>query len=44
MGELASLRQASNAPGDSMDAEPMTFEGFFEDQKERLLRILSVIT
>jgi hypothetical protein len=27
-----------------MDVEPVTFEGFFEDQKERLLRILSVIT
>ena len=24
--------------------EPVTFEGFFEDQKDRLLRILSVIT
>jgi RNA polymerase sigma-70 factor (ECF subfamily) len=27
-----------------MDGEPVTFEGFFEDQKERLLRIMSVIT
>ncbi len=44
MGELASLRQASKARGESMDAQPVTFEGFFEDQKERLLRILSVIT
>jgi hypothetical protein len=44
MGEVAGLRQAWNAPGASMDVEPVTFEGFFEDQKERLLRILSVIT
>jgi RNA polymerase sigma factor (sigma-70 family) len=27
-----------------MDAEQPTFEGFFQDQKERLLRTLSVIT
>jgi RNA polymerase sigma-70 factor (ECF subfamily) len=27
-----------------MGAEPLTFEAFFEDQKERLLRVLSVIT
>jgi hypothetical protein len=38
------LRQAWNAPGESKDPEPPAFEGFFEDQKERLLRILSVIT
>lgn len=44
MGEVAGLRQAWKAPGESMNAEPATFEGFFEDQKERLLRILSVIT
>src|ERR671919_525453 len=44
MGEVAGLRQAWKAPGESMDSEPVTFERFFEDQKERLLRILSVIT
>ena len=44
MGETAALWQARKAPGKPMDAEPLTFEGFFEDQKERLLRILSVIT
>ena len=27
-----------------MDAKPVTFESFFEDQKDRLLRILAVIT
>ena len=44
MGEVIGLRQAWKARGESMDAEPVTFEGFFEDEKERLLRILSVIT
>ena len=44
MGEVAGLRRASNRPGESRDTEPATFEGFFEEQKERLLRILSVIT
>ena len=44
MGEVAGLRQAWKAPRESMDAEPVTFAGFFEEQKERLLRILSVIT
>jgi hypothetical protein len=37
MGQVAGLGQAWKAPGESMDAEPVTFEGFFEDQKERLL-------
>src|SRR5918992_1666494 len=44
MAEVADLRRTLTAPGDSTDAEPVTFEGFFEDQKDRLLRILSVIT
>lgn len=44
MREVTGLWQAWKAPGDSMDPEPVTFEGFFEDQKERLLRVLSVIT
>lgn len=37
---MAGLRQAWRAPGE----EPVTFEAFFEDEKGRLLRILSVIT
>jgi RNA polymerase sigma factor (sigma-70 family) len=44
MGEVASLRQTWKAPGEPMDAVLVTFEGFFGDQKERLLRILAVIT
>jgi hypothetical protein len=36
MGEVAGLRQAWNAPGASMDVEPVTFEGFFEDQASLL--------
>src|SRR5688572_25250044 len=44
MGVAAGGRQASKARNESMNAAPVTFEGFFHDQKERLLRILSVIT
>ena len=44
MREAAGLRQAWKVPGESMNAEPLTFDGFFEDQKDRLLRIMSVIT
>ena len=33
-----------DAPVDAMDTEPPAFESFFEEQKERLLRTLSVIT
>jgi RNA polymerase sigma-70 factor (ECF subfamily) len=44
MGEVAGLRRTWKAPDEPMDEELPTFEGFFEDQKERLLRILSVIT
>jgi RNA polymerase sigma-70 factor, ECF subfamily len=41
---MARLRRTWNAPDEPMDDELPTFEGFFEDQKERLRRILSVIT
>jgi RNA polymerase sigma factor (sigma-70 family) len=44
MGEVAGLRGTWKALNEPMDADPPSFEGFFEDQKERLLRILSVIT
>jgi len=44
MGEVAEIRRTSRAPEDLVDAEPPAFERFFEEQKERLLRILSVIT
>src|SRR5687767_11957918 len=43
MGDVAGVRRAWKALDESM-ADPVTFERFFEDQKERLLRILSVIT
>lgn len=41
---MAGLRRTWNAPDEPMDNELPTFEAFFEDQKERLLRMLSVIT
>ena len=41
---MAGLRQAWKAPSESVDGEAVTFEGFFEEQKEHLLRMLSVIT
>src|SRR5918992_6114784 len=44
MGEVADLRSTWKAPLEAMDTEPPAFEWFFEDQKERLLRVLSVIT
>src|SRR3990172_864601 len=43
MGEVTGLRRTWKAPEEPMD-EPVTFEEFFEEQKDRLLRILSVIT
>jgi RNA polymerase sigma-70 factor (ECF subfamily) len=43
MGEVAGLRRTWNAP-DELMVKPVTFEEFFEEHKERLLRILSVIT
>jgi RNA polymerase sigma factor (sigma-70 family) len=44
MREVADLRSTWKAPDEAMDTEPAAFESFFEEQKERLLRILSVIT
>jgi RNA polymerase sigma-70 factor (ECF subfamily) len=44
MGEVADLRPMWRAPDVAMAAEPVAFDSFFEEQKERLLRILSVIT
>ena len=41
MGEVADIRQARGADA---APQPRTFEAFFEDEKDRLLRILSVIT
>ena len=41
---MAGLRRTWNASDEPMDNEPPTFEEFFEQQKDRLLRILSVIT
>lgn len=41
---MASLRRTWNAPYEPMHSELPTFEAFFEDQKGRVLRILSVIT
>jgi RNA polymerase sigma factor (sigma-70 family) len=41
MGEVADIRQAR---GGAAAPQPLTFEAFFEDEKDRLLRILSVIT
>jgi RNA polymerase sigma factor (sigma-70 family) len=43
MTELADVRSMRKAPDDASD-EPPAFESFFEEQKQRLLRILSVIT
>ena len=42
MGEVAEIRHARTAASHAAKAE--TFEAFFEDEKDRLLRILSVIT
>jgi RNA polymerase sigma factor (sigma-70 family) len=46
MGEVARLRRRSEAPEGSMapEQEPASFEAFFEDEKDRLLRVLAVIT
>jgi RNA polymerase sigma factor (sigma-70 family) len=44
MGDVAELRPTWKAPAEAMDTEPATFESFFEEQRERLLRILSIIT
>jgi len=44
MGDVADIRQARTSSVASQATEVVTFEAFFEDEKERLLRILSVIT
>lgn len=46
MGTVARLRRRWLAPQEPVppEREPLTFDSFFEDEKERLLRILSVIT
>ena len=44
MGDTADLRSTWKAPVDAANVEPPAFESFFEDEKERLLRTLSVIT
>jgi RNA polymerase sigma factor (sigma-70 family) len=46
MSEVARVRRRWDAPDESMppDREPPSFEAFFEDEKDRLLRALSVIT
>jgi RNA polymerase sigma factor (sigma-70 family) len=46
MSEVARVRRRWEAPDESMppEREPTSFEAFFEDEKDRLLRALSVIT
>jgi RNA polymerase sigma factor (sigma-70 family) len=44
MGEVAGSRRTWNSADEPMPAESPTFEEFFEAEKDRLLRILSVIT
>jgi RNA polymerase sigma factor (sigma-70 family) len=44
MGEVADLRPSWHEPDEAIKAVPLAFESFFEEQKERLLRSLSVIT
>ena len=44
MGEVADIRQARDPQAVPQPGAPLTFEAFFEDEKERLLRILCVIT
>lgn len=46
MGEVAPIRRRWEAPQELMDAEPrpLAFEAFFEDEKDRLLRALYLIT
>lgn len=43
MGEVADLRSMREAGLEAVDTR-IAFESFFEDEKDRLLRILSVIT
>jgi RNA polymerase sigma factor (sigma-70 family) len=44
MGDIADLRPTWHEPDEAIDAMPLAFESFFEEQKERLLRTLSIIT
>ncbi len=44
MEQVARLRPEWNPPDEPMDPAGPTFEAFFEEEKERLLRILSVVT
>lgn len=44
MGEVADIRPIWGAPDEATATEPVAFDAFFEDQKDRLLRVLSVIT
>ncbi len=44
MGEAADLRAMRKAADETMATESVAFDSFFEEQKERLLRVLSVIT
>ena len=44
MGESADLRPMWKALDEATATEPVAFDWFFEEQKERLLRVLSVIT
>ena len=44
MGEAADIRQARGEEAARQASAHLTFEAFFEDEKDRLLRILSVIT
>ena len=44
MGEVADLRPMWKALDEAMATEPVAFDSFFEEQAERLLRVLAVIT
>lgn len=44
MTDLARLPRTWDAPGDPMPEDPPTFEEFFDRERDRLLRVLSVIT
>src|SRR5262245_36437462 len=44
MGDVADLRPIWDTPDEAIGARPLAFEAFFEEQKDRLLRVLSIIT
>jgi RNA polymerase sigma factor (sigma-70 family) len=44
MRDVSDHRSTRKAPGEAIDTELPAFESFFEEERERLLRILSVIT